>query len=94
MVDCLHLRQQPGSPEHVGDLLNTLKGIADNTAPRVLVVRTMSKSQLAALFGFTSVQLRRELKVAGLDFGRRKLLRPIEVRQVFDHLGPPYSVIE
>ena len=52
-------------------------------------VRSMLKAELARLYGWGKDTLRRRLRSAGLDFGRRKLLLPREVEAAVRALGPP-----
>ncbi len=46
----------------------------------------VTKSELAARCGFSTEQLRREMKnVKGLRTGRRQFLKPYELKMFYDH---------
>ncbi|MBX0293203.1 hypothetical protein K3G63_22350 [Hymenobacter sp. HSC-4F20] len=57
-------------------------------------ITSATKSQIAGWYSCTPDTLRRWLQEAGLQFGRRKLLRANEVAQIIQALGPPQREID
>ena len=52
-------------------------------------IESKYKGELAREYGVSSETFRRWCKLAGLDFGHRKMLNPQQVQTVIDKLGPP-----
>ena len=51
-------------------------------------IRFISKAELAQKFGISRETLRKKLKeIEGLNTGRRQLLYPYEIRQVYEAFG-------
>ncbi len=56
--------------------------------------KTQSKKELAALYGMSKDTFRRWCQRMNLDFGRRKVLEPQEVRLLVMTLGPPQLLLQ
>lgn len=58
------------------------------------VCKTQSKKELANLYGMGKDTFRRWCLRKGIDFGRRKVLEPLEVQELVLRLGPPQLTLE
>lgn len=68
----------------------TLPVFSMQKLPERLTIEPMLKSAVAKYYNVTTETLMGWYKKANLpDTGRRKMLRPVEVDQIFKALGPP-----
>ena len=56
--------------------------------------KTYSKKELAVIYNMGKDTFRRWCLRCGIDFGRRKVLEPAEVKQLVLALGPPTMMIQ
>jgi uncharacterized protein YjcR len=53
------------------------------------IIKPITKADLASKYGISSKVFRSWCKKAGFDFGQSEILTPNQVKQCYDHFGPP-----
>lgn len=54
-----------------------------------VIVKSMTRKELAAAYGWSTKTLRGKMELNGLDFGSVRIFTPKQVAQLYEAFGPP-----